>query len=105
MKKLVISEYLERDLKNYKITMIEETYNRTASGKSWSKKGVTITEGEITPKQYANILNATPFFKNLGGSERIEKGYTIAGFIPFQLTSINPTKDIRVIRKFRFESK
>ena len=105
MKKLVINEFLERNLESYKIIMIEETYNKTASGKSWSKKGVTITEGEITSKQYANILNATSFFRSLGSSERIEKGYTIAGFIPTRLSSINPSKDIKIIRRFKIESK
>lgn len=100
MKKLIISESMERSLRNIKFFMVQETYNRTESGKSWKSKPSEIKREEISINQYVNIFNSVEFFRNLGGYERVTKGYTCEGYIPVQLTSTSPDKKTKIIRKF-----
>lgn len=83
-----------------KYFMKVETYKRTESGKSWKSKPVSTERTEISEEQYNNIINSVSFFRSLGGSERITKGYTCEGYIPVRLTSINPDKTKKVIRYF-----
>ena len=55
----------------------------------------------ITTQFYMNTLEAIPFFRNMG-SERVYKGYTIMGYIPYKIISISPAKDERYIYEFCF---
>ena len=91
--------------RHYTITMIEERYEKTASGKSWKKNPVSIEEREILFVEYFNYLSGVEFFRNLGGYEKVEKSYTHKGHIPTRLTSISPNKDTKVVRKFKLEIK
>ena len=43
------------------------------------------------------------FFRRLGGTETIQKNYTCAGYVCTKLTSTNPTKEIKKVRKFSFK--
>ena len=89
----------------YKITMIETTFEKTESGKSWRKKPINEVTKEIQFEEYFNYLSSVEFFKNLGGYERVEKFYTYAGYIPCRLTSISPNKETKIIRVFKIERK
>ena len=82
--------------------MVKETYKRTEAGKKWGKQPAEVERVEVDEEYYNNIFNKSTleFFKGLGGTERITKGYTIEGYIPVQLTSISPDKKTRIIRKF-----
>lgn len=76
-------------------------YAKTESGKSWRK---TDEETEtITAEQYCNIVDAVPFFRNLGGKEIVSKGYTYYGYIPIQITSISPDRDAKHVYQFSFK--
>lgn len=100
-----IYENDEYRFKDYKITLIETRYEKTASGKSW-KKNPTIEEvTEIKFENYFNYISSIEFFKNIGGYERVEKAHTIIGYIPIQITSISPNKETKVVRKFKFDKK
>lgn len=90
---------------DYKITLIEKTYIRTDSGKSWKKKPIEEKEEVIQYNNYFNYISSVHLFKNLGGYERIEKGYTVAGYVPIKLISISPSKEIKKVREFKIESK
>ena len=85
-----------------KYFMVKETYVKTESGKNWKKQPVEVERLKVDEEYYNNIFNKSTlnFFKGLGGTERITKGYTIEGYIPVQLTSISPDKTTRIIRKF-----
>ena len=87
--------------KSYKIELTEIRYSKTDSGKSWRTKADSEEVRVITFNEYFNFLSSVDFFKGLGGSERVEKGYCIAGYIPTKLTSISPTKDAKIVRKFK----
>ena len=90
-------------LKQYKITLITKKYERTSSGKSWKKNPVEIDEEIISPKKFELIISSIPFFRDLGGSERVTKGYTVAGFIPVELSSISPSRETKIVRSFKVE--
>ena len=95
-------ERIVRGLEGYKIILTKEEY-RKEDRKNFPKNPVEITEEEITTKEYDNIFSSIDFFKSLGGSERIYKNYTLAGYIPTKLVSISPDEEIKIIRKISIE--
>ena len=98
-----LNESTLRGLKQYKITLTTKRYERTSSGKSWKKNPVETNEEVITPKKFELIISSIPFFRDLGGSERVTKGYTIAGYIPVELSSISPSRETKIVRSFKVE--
>jgi hypothetical protein len=80
------------------ITETKTTY--TKRGGRWIATETT-TE-KITPEFYLNGVAAVPFFRGLGGFERLTKAYTKYGFIPVESISINPDKTKKVVRTFKF---
>lgn len=61
------------------------------------------TETGISNIYYCNVVDAIPFFRNLGGSERITKCYTRHGYIPVEISSISPDRQQKTVRKFNFQ--
>ena len=61
-----------------------------------------ITTEEMTFNYYFNILESIPFFRNLGGYERVTNAYTKHGYIPVKLISISPDGNTRITREFIF---
>ena len=98
-----LNESTLRGLENYKITLITKRYERTSSGKSWKKNPVETNEEVISPKKFELIISSIPFFRDLGGSERVTKGYTVAGYIPVELSSISPSRETKIVRSFKVE--
>lgn len=80
------------------IMMKQERYYKV--GRSWRLSEVV--EENITKECYLNIINSVKFFRNLGGFERLTKGYTYAGYIPTSLNSISPDKKEKIVRSFTF---
>ena len=98
-----LNKSILRELENYKITLITKKYEKTSSGKSWKKNPVEINEEVISPKKFELIISSIPFFRDLGGSERVTKGYTVAGYIPVELSSISPERKTKIVRSFKVE--
>lgn len=82
------------------IIVKEQHFSRTTSGKSWKSKPDSEECRKIPAEWYHNYFDAIPFFRNLGGSERVEMGYTYAGYLPVLLTSISPDREKKIVRKF-----
>ena len=70
------------------------------NGKSW--KASDVKTEEMNFEYYFNTLEAIPFFRNLGGRERVTNAQTQYGYIPVKLTSISPDGNTRTIREFIF---
>lgn len=70
-------------------------------GSRWVKTNEN-TE-EITGRYYCNCVDGVPFFRNIGGYERVSMGYTYMGYIPVEIISISPNKTKRIVRKFNIE--
>ena len=98
-----LNESMLKGLEQYKITLTTERYERTRSGKSWKKNPVETNEEVISPEEFENIISGISFSRSLGGFEKVTKGYTIAGYIPVELSSISPDKKTKIVRKFKVE--
>ena len=82
---------------NYKITMTQETYEKLGR-KNFPRKATETETQEINARQLACYLSSISFF-----GDRVEKNYTPAGYIATKLTCTSPDKEIKIIRKFRYE--
>lgn len=80
------------------ITRVETRYIRR--GSKWVE--VETTKEVVTPEYYLNTVDAVPFFRNLGGYERLVKTYTKYGLIPVEVHSISPNGQEKVKRTFKF---
>ena len=78
-----------------------ETTNYEKQGNRWIQIESDIKD--ITGRMYMNIIDATPFFKNLGGKESVSKCATRYGYIPCQIISTNPNGTERTTRKMTFD--
>lgn len=61
-------------------------------------------KGVISKRQYKNITNddTIKFFRRLGGTETVERGYTSQGYLIYKLTSTSPDRQMKTIREFKF---
>ena len=57
---------------------------------------------DLTPAYYCNSVDAVPFFRSLGGSERVECSYTPLAYLPVRISSVSPDRKTRVVREFQF---
>ena len=88
---------LDRIAESCKITMTKETYEKLGR-KNFPKKATETETQEISARQLACYLSSISFF-----GDRVEKNYTPAGYIATKLTCTSPDKEIKIIRKFRYE--
>ena len=99
-------------LKHYPGT--HELYNSDFDGllighvtvKRYEKRGarwILISESrkDVIPAYYFNTVDAIPFFKGLGGSERVSCGYCVRGYVPLEISSISPDKTMKTVREFK----
>lgn len=77
-----------------------ETVKYERRGNSW--KEVSRKTENMTSDFYLNCVTAIPFFRSLGGSERVERGYCMRGYLPLQISSISPDGTMKTKRNFKF---
>lgn len=70
------------------------------SGNKWIE--TERTERFVESEVYYNVISAVPFFRNLGGYERVSMSYTYAGYIPVEVVSISPDRTKKALRTFTF---
>lgn len=73
--------------------------NQEKTGTTWKTTGTE--EKEIDFIHYSNIVDAIPFFRNLGGTETVTRKYTKFGLIPIKIISTSPGRNERTIREFK----
>ena len=68
-------------------------------------KVVEVTTEEVTEKQHqmATSDDTCKWFRRLGGSESVTKAYTCAGYVPIQVISTSPDKQIKKVREYSFK--
>ena len=87
-----------------KITMTEIKQVKKEGTKTvWIEESKTVNE--ITQYVYSNITdeNTIKWFRRLGGTETVNRGYTYSGYNIIELVSTSPDKQMRTIRKFNFD--
>lgn len=70
------------------------------SGSKWIETGRK--ERFVESEVYYNVVSAVPFFRNLGGFERVSMSYTCAGYLPVEVVSISPDRTKKTVRSFVF---
>ena len=102
--KNIIKKYPETtNLYNNAYKIIETITNFDKVGNRW--KETDKKESEIDYIYYFNVFDAVPFFRNLGGTEKINLSYTFAGHIPDEVISISPNRTMKTIRTYQIERK
>ena len=92
---------------SFVIEYTKKTYTRTATGKSWKSNPDKIEFDFVTPEFYQNYINSIPFFSNFGGKAtcRAQYGYTFAGYLPTNVTTVSPDGNIKIVVRFVFSNK
>jgi hypothetical protein len=87
----------------YQIILTQKEFTKNPNTKTTYIFKDEFTE-TISEEQHRNITNADTlrFFKRLGGTESKVYGYTCKGYQVTQLTSTNPDKTTKIVRKFKF---
>lgn len=80
------------------ITMTVTTFEKR--GARWVE--IKKDSEDITIEFYLNGVDAVPFFRNLGGHERLIKAYTKYGLIPVESHSTSPDGKTKIIRRYKF---
>lgn len=80
------------------ITQTTERYYK--DGKKWALSETEIDTVDL--KTIKMIEDSVGFFRRLGGTETLIKGYTCAGYNPVKLTSTSPDKTAKTVRKFEY---
>jgi len=88
----------------YLILVSIETYTRTNSGKSWKSKPAEIDRRIYNDEQYTNYISSIPFFNNFGSGAycRGHYGYTPAGYLPIEVNTVSPYREIKKRARFEF---
>lgn len=76
------------------------TTHQEKAGSKWET--IDKTTETVNGIYYMNVIDAVSFFRNIGGTETVQKNYTRWGLIPTRIISTNPDKDKRTIREFIF---
>ena len=83
------------------------TFKRPEGRKTWPSKPAETSEEEFfTARQYENFVTSIPFFNRFGGraSCRASWSYTVAGYLPAEISTISPDATIKHVDKFHFVS-
>ena len=86
------------------VNLTKYTYSRTDSGKSWKSKPDAVEHATIKWEQYIRLTSPDicRLFRLIGGSEFISRAYTAYGYVPVELISCSPLRDIKIVRVFDF---
>jgi len=66
-----------------------------------SKEVETVTEKQ---HKLTTCDDTVKWFRRLGGSETVQRSYTIEGYLVTKLTSLSPDRQTKVIREYKFKS-
>jgi len=89
-------------------TIIEtKTKLEKKAGTKNAYKEVSKEVTEVTERQYKLTTNddTIKWFRRLGGSQSVTRGYTYAGYVVIKLVSTSPDKQNKTIREYKFKNK
>ena len=88
----------------YMIFVSIDTFSRTNSGKTWKQQPDESDHYIYNDERYTNYVSAIPFFNNFGGGAycRAHCGYTTAGYLPVEVVTVSPNRDVKKIARFSF---
>lgn len=84
-----------------KITETKTVYTKKAGTKTVWVADKTETK-EVDGEYCRRVEESAPFFRRLGGSETIERGYTYQGYRMVRNVSTSPDRQTRTVRAYEF---
>lgn len=87
------------------------TLTETRLSKNPNTKTTYIVDSKETKKltmeqhRLTTNNNTIKWFRGLGGTETVQRGYTCLGYLVTKLTSISPDKQTKVVREYKFSNK
>lgn len=91
-------------MKNYIAIVSIRHYNLKPGTKTvWTENTERSHDEYITEEGYRNIVDASPFFRRLGGSETLHRTYTRAGYRVYEIISKSPDRTQKTVRTFNFD--
>lgn len=88
-------------MSNPRITETKTTYTKKAGTKTVWVISETKSK-EVNDEHCRNVEESAPFFRRLGGSETIERGYTGYGYRMVRNVSTSPDRQTRIVRAYEF---
>lgn len=88
----------------YLILVSIETFKKTASGKSWKARPAEVENRIYDDEHYTNYISSIPFFNNFGEGSycRGHYGYTCAGYLPIEVNTVSPYREVKKRARFKF---
>lgn len=90
---------------NFIVLHKRTTYRKPEGRKTWPKEPTEIgTEEFCGGQKYQNFVTSVPFFNNFGGKAycRASFDYTAAGYLPTEITTVNPDATVKHVDRFAF---
>lgn len=100
VKKYPDTTYLYTDKEAPEKIFTVSIIHQVKSGRNWHTTEAKTEKADFI--YYSNVVDAIPFFRNLGGRETVSCSYTKAGYIPTKIISTNPGRTERTIREFNY---
>ena len=74
----------------------------SGNGKTFRKNADIVETEVVTIEHYNNFITSVPFFNNFGYGAycRCYENYTIAGYIPYKIVTVNPGKTVKHVDTF-----
>ena len=91
--------------KKIQVTVTIEEYARTASSKSWKSKPHEVSTEKVDMQWMRNYtdIDTMRFFRRLGSSQRVDRGYTSCGYNPVRATSVSPCRTVKKVVHFKYD--
>lgn len=88
--------YNAEHYQDYTIIQTRDIFDRTESGKSWKRRPSTHEVEEIKAEQYLTTV------RQIWRGDRVEYGYTYAGYIPVKLSNTSPNGAQKAVWSWSF---
>lgn len=82
-------------------TKLEKKAGTKNAYKEVSKEVTEVTEQE---HELSTNEDTIKWFRRLGGSENVTRGYTYAGYVVVKLISTSPDRERKTIREYKFKN-
>jgi hypothetical protein len=87
-------------MKNFASMKVERFELKPGTKTVWLS--VKTKNTELSETDYNRVVDASPFFRRLGGSETHTKNYTSRGYKTVQIVSKSPCRTLKTVRTFEF---
>lgn len=86
------------------IKMVQTTYELKPNTKTvWVEVETTEKQVDLAHLKRFTSDDTLKFFRRLGGIERVQRSYTIMGYLPTRVCLISPDKKLKKVTEFKID--